>query len=69
MRILTSKGYVAAIATMARESGKFSGSVMEGGWPEVDRNELAMVEGERATEEEATRTVTCSEYVDTWSYL
>ena len=43
MRALASKGCVAAIATMARESGKFSSSVMEGGWPEVGRNELAVV--------------------------
>ena len=42
---------------MARESGKFSGSFMEGGWPEVGQNEVVVVGGERAVGEEATRTV------------
>ena len=43
MRVLASKGCVAGTATMVGESGKFSSSVMEGGWPEVGRNELAVV--------------------------
>ena len=54
MRVLASKGCVAATATMARESGKFSGSTTEGGWPEVGRNELVVVGGEWAAGEEAT---------------
>ena len=57
MRVLASKGCVAGTATMVGESGKFSSSVMEGGWPEVGRNELAVVGGERAAGEEATRAV------------
>ena len=68
MRVLASQGCVAATATMARESGKFLGSIMEGGWPEVGRNELAMVGGERAAGEEATCTVTCGECASAWSY-
>ena len=66
MRALASKGCVAAIATMARESGKFSSSVMEGGWPEVGRNELAVVGGERAIGEEATCAVTHGECANVW---
>ena len=57
MRVLASKGCVAAIATTARENRKFSGFVMEGRWPEVGRNELAVVRGERAVEEEAPHEV------------
>ena len=55
MRVLASKGCVAATATMARESGKFSGSTTEGGWPEVGRNELVVVGGEWAAGESYMR--------------
>ena len=53
---------------MARESGKFSGSFMEGGWPEVGQNEVVVVGGERAVGEEATRTVMRSKCAGAWSY-
>ena len=66
MRVLASQGCVAATATMARESGKFLGSVMEGGWPEVGWNELAVVGGERAIGEEATCAVTHGECASVW---
>ena len=68
MRVLAFKGCVAATATMARENGKFSSSVMEEGWPEVGRNELAVVGGERAVGEEAARAVTRGESAGAWRY-
>ena len=65
MRVLAFKGCVDATVTMARGSGKFSSFVMEGGWPEVSRNELAVIGSERAVGEEVTLAVSLPARGDT----